>query len=188
MPSTHSPKTSHDGLMEQVRGEASPGKRGVRVALANKREADCRAHALVSIIRELMASGFVSRRALAKELNLRGIPTARGGKWHYTTVVRMLNRQGLLTWGKGARINNGQAKKHAADVRAEALGPTIRKLQKAGFVSVNAIARGLSEQEIPTAQGGKWHPTSVKRLLQRLERLEPSSHNGVSTPSDAEPK
>jgi hypothetical protein len=157
--------------MEQVRGEASPGKRGVRGALANKLEADFRAHALVSIIRELMASGFVSRRALAEELNRKGIPTAHGGKWHYTTVVRMLKRQGLLSWGKGARINNGQAKKHAADLRAEALAATIAKLRKAGFVSINAIARELSEQEIPTAQGGKWHPTSVKRLLRRLERL-----------------
>ena len=158
--------------MEQVRGEASPGKRGVRGGLANKLEADFRANALVSIIRELMASGFVSRRALAEELNRRGIPTARGGKWHCTTVVRMLNRQGLLTWGKGARINNGQARKHAADLRAEALAATIAKLWKAGFVSINTIARELSEQEIPTAQGGKWHPTSVKRLLRRLERID----------------
>jgi hypothetical protein len=124
-------------------------------ALANKRAADSRAHSLISIIHELMAAGFVSRRALAEELNRRGIPTARGGSWHRTTVTRMLARLGLITWGKDAWINNGQAKEHAADVRSEALGPTIRKLQKAGFVSINAIARELSEQEIPTAQGGK---------------------------------
>jgi hypothetical protein len=92
----------------------------------------------------------------------------------------MLQRLGLLTWGIGARINNGLAAKQAADVRAEALGPTIRKLQKAGFVSINAMARELNEQEIPTAQGGKWHPTSVKRLLQRLKRLEASSRTGVT--------
>jgi hypothetical protein len=46
-----------------------------------------------------------------------------------------------------------------------------------GFVSINAIARELSEQEIPTAQGGKWHPTGVKGLLQRLEGLDCVSDN-----------
>jgi hypothetical protein len=45
----------------------------------------------------------------------------------------------------------------------------------AGFVSIRAITRELSERETPTAQGGKWHPSSVKRLLHRLERLAPPS-------------
>jgi hypothetical protein len=65
--------------------------------------------------------------------------------------------------------SDGQAKKLAAVARAEALAPTIAKIQSAGFVSINAITRELSEREIPTPKGGKWHPTSVKRLLQRLE-------------------
>jgi predicted alternative tryptophan synthase beta-subunit len=51
-----------------------------------------------------------------------------------------------------------QAKKHAADVRAKALAPTIAKLRKAGFVSIRAITHELSEREILTAQGGKWAP------------------------------
>ena len=156
-----------------VRGETSSRRRGIHGALANRRAADSRANALASTLRELRAAGFLSRRALADELNRRGIPTARDGTWHYTTVVRMLKRLGLLTWGKGARINNGQATRRAADVRAKALAPTIAKLRKAGFVSIRAITRELSEREIPTAQGGKWHPSSVKRLLRRLERLEP---------------
>jgi Recombinase len=162
-------------------GETSLRRRGVQGALANKRVADSRANALASTLRELRAAGFISRRALAEELNRRGVQTAHGGKWHYTTVVRMLKRLGLLTWGIGARINNGLAAKQAADVRAEALGPTIRKLQKAGFVSINAIARELSEQEIPTAQGGKWYKTGVKRLLQRLQRLEACACAKVET-------
>jgi hypothetical protein len=177
--------SGHDGSMEPVRGETSSRRRGIHGALAVKRAADARARALASTLRELRAAGFISRRALADELNRRGIPTARGGRWHYTTVVRMLQRLGLLTWGIGARINNGLAAKQAADVRAEALGPTIRKLQKAGFVSINAMARELNEQEIPTTRVGKWHPSSVSRLLQRLKRLEASS----PTPDeDAEPK
>ena len=155
--------------MERVRGERSSRSRGMHGALANMRAADVRANALASIISELRAAGFISRRSLAAELNRRGIPTAQGGRWHRTTVTRMLTRLGLITWGKDARINNGQAKKRAADARAEALAPTIAKIQSAGFVSINAITRELSEREIPTPKGSKWHPTSVKRLLQRLE-------------------
>ena len=154
--------------MEQVRGKTSSRWRGIRGAVAGKRAAEARARALASTLRELRAAGFISRRALADELNRRGIPTARGGSWHYTTVVRMLTRLGLLTSGKGGRINNGLASKQGADARAKALASTIRALQAKGLVSFSAIARELNEQEIPTALGGKWHPASVSRLLRRL--------------------
>jgi hypothetical protein len=154
--------------MEQVRGKTSSRWRGIRGAVAGKRAAEARARALASTLRELRAAGFISRRALADELNRRGIPTARGGSWHYTTIVRMLTRLGLLTSGKGGRINNGLASKQGADARAKALASTIRALQAKGLVSFSAIARELNEQEIPTALGGKWHPASVSRLLHRL--------------------
>ena len=48
-----------------------------------------------------------------------------------------------------------------------------------------AIARELNEREIPTARVGKWHRTSVDRLLRRLEKLEVRS---PPPPSNAEPK
>jgi Recombinase len=154
--------------MEQVRGKTSSRWRGIRGAVAGKRAAEARARALASTLRELRAAGFISRRALADELNRRGIPTSRGGSWHYTTIVRMLTRLGLLTSGKGGRINNGLASKQGANARAKALASTIRALQAKGLVSFSAIARELNEQEIPTALGGKWHPASVSRLLHRL--------------------
>ena len=144
-------------------------------ALANKRAADAHAHALVSTIRNLMAAGFVSQRALADELNGRGIATARGGDWHRTTVTRVLARLGLIAKG---RINNGRAHKQAAETRAKALASTIRKLRRGGMVSASAIARALNERKIPAAFGGKWEPTGVKRLLQRLDRLDRLSKSG----------
>ena len=151
--------------MKQVSGGTSSRRRGVHTALKNKRAADARAATLASTIRGLMAADFVSRRALADELNRRRIPTARGGSWHATSVGRMLSRLGLITKG---RTNNGQAHKKAADARAKALASTIRALQAKGLVSFSAITRALNEREIPTALGGSWHPTSVKRLLRRL--------------------
>ena len=147
------------------------------MALKNKRAADSRAHALASTIRKLMAAGFVSQQALTDELNRRGIPAALGGSWHRTSLERMLARLGLITKGW---INNGLPNKTAADARAKALASTIRELQAKGVVSLSAIARELNTREIPTALGGKWHPSGVSRLLHRLKRLEPSSRTAVA--------
>ena len=155
--------------MEQV-GEESASRRG---ASANRRAADAHALALLPTIRTLMAAGFVSQRALANELNRRGIATARGGNWHRTTVARMLKRVALPS---GGGISNGLENKRAADVRAESLGPTIRKLRKAGFVSIKAIAGELNERGVAAPRGGKWRLTTVTRLLQRLEKLDRASN------------
>jgi hypothetical protein len=144
-------------------------------ALAVKRAADTHALALLPTIRKLMAAGFVSQRGLANELNRRGIPGAVGGRWHRTSAARMLTRLDLLMSERG--INSELASKRVADVRAEALRPTIRKLRKAGFVSIMAITRELNERGIPTARGGKWRLTTVTRLLQRLERLDRLSNS-----------
>jgi len=153
-------------------GKKAPGAPGSSGSQVIKRRAELYAAAFDSTIRELRSAGFVSRRALADELNRRKIPTARGGRWHYTTVVRMLTRLGLLASGKGARIHNGQAGKRAADARAKMLALTIRALQAKGLDSASAIARELNQREVPTALGGRWHAPSVKRLLQRLEGLD----------------
>jgi recombinase len=115
------------------------------------------------------------------------LTTARGDRWHYTTVVRMLTRLGLITLGKG-RINNALAHKQAADARAKALASTIRKLRRAGLVSISAIARELNERGIPTAQGGKWRLTTVTRPLERLERLEAFRRTRATRTRDAEPE
>jgi len=154
--------------MEQV-GEENVSRKG---ALANRQRADARALALLPTIQKLMAAGFVSHRGLANELNRRGMPGAAGGRWHRNTVVRMLKRLGLPNRGG---ISNGLGNNRAADMRAERLGPTIRELRKAGFVSIKAIAAELNERGIAAPRGGKWHLTTVTRLLERLERLELSS-------------
>jgi hypothetical protein len=118
--------------------------------------------------------GFVSQCALAKELNRRGIPAALGGSWHRATVARILTRLGLSTSGKR---NNGRTNKQAADARAKALASTIHALQAKGLVSFSAIARELNGRKIPAARGGKWHPSSVDRLLRRLDRLDRTSNS-----------
>ena len=140
-------------------------------------------------VRELTEAGFASRYAIADELNRRKVPTQRGGRWHYTSVVRMLTRLGMdkSAYGPGA----GAANRWAALVRAQTLVPIIRQLQSSGSVSLRAIARELNARGIPAARGGKWHPTSVDRLLRRLTRLattpKPSKNIG-SRPGAAWPR
>jgi hypothetical protein len=152
-------------------GKTSSRRQGIRGGAAGRRAAAPRAPALVPTVRKLKRKGFISQRALADELNRKGIPAPRGGRWYQTTVVKTLARLGLITVGNG-RTNQRLAVKQAADARATALAGTIRKLRKAGFVSVSAIARELNEREIQTARGSKWHRNSVSQLLERLEKLE----------------
>jgi hypothetical protein len=58
-----------------------------------------------------------------------------------------------------------KADRHAADVM-----PIVEDMRANGTVTLLAIAAELNERQILTARGGKWHPTSVKRLLERAER------------------
>jgi Recombinase len=169
LPPSRTSRSSHDAPMERQHAETSLRRRGVQGALANKQAADSRANALASTLRELRAAGFNSRRSLARELNRRGIPTAQGGRWHYTTVVRMLSRLGLLASYIDGRTNNGQAGKQSADAKAEALASTIRELQAKGLDTFAAIARELNARGISTPRGGKWYATSARRLLRRLK-------------------
>ena len=166
--------------MKQLLGTTASRRRGIQGGpLASKHAADARARALASTLRELRAAGFVSRQSVADELNRRGVPTVRGGKWHCTTIVRMLTRLGIFGPGKG-KANNGQTGKWLADARARALASTIRELRAKGLVSSRAIAHALNEREVPTVLGSRWHPGSVSRLLARLKNLEqvPSRHEG----------
>ena len=62
-----------------------------RLAPANKAAAIERAKNLHPMLADLIASG-ASLRQIAAELTKRGIGTPRGGRWHPTTIGRVLNR------------------------------------------------------------------------------------------------
>jgi hypothetical protein len=53
--------------------------------------ADRHASNVLPIIREVQLAGAKSLRAIAKALNARGIPTARGGRWQAMTVSNVLS-------------------------------------------------------------------------------------------------
>lgn len=57
-------------------------------------KADHQAANVLPIIREIQALGIRSLAAIARALNGRGIPTARGGSWHAASVKRIVERLG----------------------------------------------------------------------------------------------
>jgi DNA invertase Pin-like site-specific DNA recombinase len=59
---------------------------------ANIAEADKRAGNVLPIIRDIQVRGATTLRAVAEELNARGIKTARGGNWYAMTVKNVLDR------------------------------------------------------------------------------------------------
>lgn len=64
-------------------------------------------------------------------------------------------------------VRQARAKARGAD-----LAPIVRDLQQAGIVSLNGLARALTERGIPTARdGASWSPMQVKRLLANLPTL-----------------
>jgi DNA invertase Pin-like site-specific DNA recombinase len=54
--------------------------------------ADRHAQVVFPVIEELRREGISSLEGLARELNARGIQTARGGQWYATTVANLLAR------------------------------------------------------------------------------------------------
>jgi DNA invertase Pin-like site-specific DNA recombinase len=83
-----------EALQAAKRRGVTLGKTGKQRAKENKATADALAKALAPTIRELRAAGIVSVRGITAELNERGIATARGAKWHATSVARLLARIG----------------------------------------------------------------------------------------------
>jgi DNA invertase Pin-like site-specific DNA recombinase len=72
---------------------------------------------------------------------------------------------------KGKQVGNKEA---VATVRAKAqeraanLKAVVEDIRRNGITSVRAIADQLNADEILTPRGGRWHPTSVARLLERI--------------------
>jgi hypothetical protein len=57
--------------------------------------------------------------------------------------------------------------KAKADQHAANILPEIEAIRAAGITGLKGIADELNRREIPTANGGKWYPTTVANLLKR---------------------
>jgi DNA invertase Pin-like site-specific DNA recombinase len=70
------------------------GRNAGRLAPANRAAALDHANQIKDVLVELAGSGM-SARQIAAELTARGIPTARGGRWHPQNVIRAMQRVAL---------------------------------------------------------------------------------------------
>lgn len=67
--------------------------KGTSAALeAVRRNADCRAEDYAEIVQDIRDAGATSLASIARELNNRGILSARGGKWYPSSVSNLLSR------------------------------------------------------------------------------------------------
>ncbi|MBP7002297.1 recombinase family protein [Amaricoccus sp.] len=71
------------------------GKGAVALRAAVSRNADAHARDLAPVLADIRAGGATDLRAVAAELNARGMLTRRGGRWHVSTVTNLLERLGL---------------------------------------------------------------------------------------------
>jgi DNA invertase Pin-like site-specific DNA recombinase len=71
------------------------GKGGAPLRAAIARNADRHARDLAQVIEDIRAAGSTSLRSIATELNVRGMLTRRGGRWHVSTVMNLLDRLGV---------------------------------------------------------------------------------------------
>jgi DNA invertase Pin-like site-specific DNA recombinase len=81
-------------------------------------------------------------------------------------------RRGVVLGGnRGVIINDKarrasiKARREAARRRAADLLPIIESIREAGAVSLQDIANGLNQRNIPAARGGEWQPAQVMRVL-----------------------
>jgi DNA invertase Pin-like site-specific DNA recombinase len=60
------------------------------------------------------------------------------------------------------------ARQQKADARAKDLAPVVSEIQATGAVTLTEVANALNLRRVPTARSGKWTPTKVSRLLERI--------------------
>jgi len=133
---------------------------GVLAVLAQaEREAiSCRTTEALAVIRRRLASGVphTSQRS--------GRPIARLGNPN--------GSQALLRAGKGNRAASA-AVTSQANSRAAGLAGVVQMMVAEGFSSPGKLARELNRKNMLTPRNAKWHPSSVRNLLRRLEKLDP---------------
>lgn len=88
---------------------------------------------------------------------------ARGVKLGNPNGAKALRRA-----GKGNRASVAAIQSNAHRF-AESLRGTVDAIRRDGVISLAGIASDLNARHMRTARGGKWHASSVKNLMARLE-------------------
>lgn len=85
--------------------------------------------------------------------------------------VRLGNPNGAAALRRAGRGNAASVRtiRAHADGHARNLQPVITALADEGITSLGAVAGALNERGMLTPRGGRWHKSSVRNLLDRLQ-------------------
>lgn len=134
---------------------------GVRFIAADLPNADETVVGIMAVMaqREREMIGLRTKEALAVA---RGRLTLEGRSLGNPNGAAALRRAGKGNMAALARISE------MAEARAENYRDTIADIDPVGSLSLRTIAAELNNREIEAPRGGRWHATSVARLLARL--------------------
>jgi DNA invertase Pin-like site-specific DNA recombinase len=79
--------------------------------------------------------------------------------------VKLGNPRAAETIGRAHAAARAAADRFAANVL-----PVVREIQSSGATTLDAIAEALNARGVRTARGGRWHPMTVRNLLDRARR------------------
>ena len=81
-----------DALAQRKAQGVKLGVTGKDRARENKEQAQAFAYSLEPLIMEMRGEGITRVCDIVRELNSRNVPSARGGRWHRTTVYKLLEQ------------------------------------------------------------------------------------------------
>ncbi|WP_316164540.1 MULTISPECIES: recombinase family protein [unclassified Bradyrhizobium] len=97
---------------------------------------------------------------------------AETGQRGHAQIKRLGNPNGAAALRRAGKGNEAaitkvkaEADKHASD-----LAEVVQDIRAGGSVTLAAIASELNNREMVTPRGGRWHASSVRNLLQRIEQ------------------
>lgn len=119
-----------------------------------------------------LEAGLISQRTKAAltAAKARGTWTKTDGT-PYKAGRRLGNPNGAAAFkraGKGTKAALEAVSANAVQ-RAEELRGTVRQIQATGVTSLAGLATALNDQGARSPRGGRWHPSSVRNLLARLD-------------------
>ena len=88
--------------------------------------------------------------------------------------VKLGNPNGAAPLRRAGKGNKAAvaARQEVVDSRTRELAGEVARLKASGAASLRQIADALNQERIEAPRGGVWHASGVKRLLDRVERLE----------------
>lgn len=130
---------------------------GVEFVAVDMPQANRMTVGILAVVAEAEAEAISQRtKAALAAAKARGVKLGTAGPENLKKVRRV-------------SVEGVKAVKAKADQRAKSLESIVVPMKDKG-ASFNEIAHKLNEEDIPTARGGTWSATQVRRILQRLNK------------------